>query len=64
MILDRKGRPHRLEIHHPRWPLQAASAAFDILRMTEQIGMTLPAEPVVLHFARRQDVVAFPMTRV
>ena len=40
------------------------SAAFDILRMTEQIGMTLPAEQVVLHFARRQDVVAFPMTRV
>ena len=61
--VDRRGRPHRLEIHHPPWPLQPASAAFEVLKMTEQIGVTLPAEPPVLHFARRQDVVAFPMTR-
>jgi uncharacterized protein YqjF (DUF2071 family) len=62
-VVDRKGRPRRLDIHHPPWPLQAAAAAFDVLRMTEQIGVVLPADPPVLHFARRQDVVAFPMTR-
>ena len=62
--VDRKGRPHRLEIHHPPWPLQPASAAFHALRMTEQIGLTLPLDQAVLHFARRQDVVAFPRTRV
>jgi uncharacterized protein YqjF (DUF2071 family) len=61
--VDGRGRPRRLEIHHPPWPLQAASASFDLLRMTEQIGVTLPADPPVLHFARRQDVVAFPMIR-
>jgi uncharacterized protein YqjF (DUF2071 family) len=63
-IVDRKGRPHRLEIHHPPWPLQAAAATFDALTMTEQIGLALRRDQPLLHFARRQDVVAFPMTRV
>ena len=62
--VDKKGRAHRLEIHHPPWPLQRAEATFDVLDMTRQIGMTLPKQPPLLHFARRQDVVAFPMTRV
>lgn len=62
--VDKKGRPHRLEIHHPPWPLQKAEATFDVLSMTEQIGMTLPNQAPLLHFSRRQDVVAFPMTRV
>jgi hypothetical protein len=62
--VDKKGRAHRLEIHHPPWPLQRAEATFDVLDMTRQIGMTLPDRPPLLHFARRQDVVAFPMTRV
>ena len=31
--------------------------------MTGQIGLTLPEQPPLLHFARRLDVVAFPMTR-
>lgn len=61
--VDQKGRPHRLEIHHPPWPLQQAEATFDVLAMTEQIGLTLPEQPPLLHFSKRQDVVAFPMTR-
>lgn len=31
--------------------------------MTEQIDVDLPSDPPVLHFAKRQDIVAFPMTR-
>jgi len=62
--VDKKGRPHRLEIHHPPWPLQRADATFEVLEMTEQIGMTLPDQRPLLHFAKRQDVVAFPVTRV
>ena len=62
--VDKKGRPHRLEIHHPPWPLQTAEATFDVLEMTEQIGMALPEQPPLLHFSKRQDVVAFQMTRV
>jgi uncharacterized protein len=62
--VDKKGRPRRLEIHHPPWPLQRAEAAFEVLEMTEQIGLTLPDQPPLLHFSKRQDVVAFPMRRV
>jgi uncharacterized protein len=61
--VDQKGRPRRVEIHHPPWPLQQAEATFEVLAMTEQIGLTLPAQPPLLHFSKRQDVVAFPMTR-
>jgi uncharacterized protein len=61
--VDRKGRPHRLEIHHPPWPLQKAEAKFELLNMTRQVTLTLPEQPPLLHFARRLDVVAFPMTR-
>jgi len=61
--VDKKGRPHRLEIHHPPWPLQRAEATFEVLEMTEQSGMTLPDQRPLLHFAKRQDVVAFPMAR-
>jgi hypothetical protein len=30
--------------------------------MTEQIDVDLPSDPPVLHFAKRQDVVVFPMS--
>jgi uncharacterized protein YqjF (DUF2071 family) len=53
-----------LDIHHPPWPLQPARASFDVLRMTEQVGLSLPSTAPVLHYAKRQDVVAFPMRRV
>jgi uncharacterized protein YqjF (DUF2071 family) len=61
--VDKKGRPHRLEIHHPPWPLQRAEATFEVLEMTEQVGIVLPDQRPLLHFAERQDVVAFPMMR-
>jgi uncharacterized protein YqjF (DUF2071 family) len=62
--VDDDRQTFRLEIHHPPWPLQPAVAAFDVLRMTEQIGLPLPPTPPVLHYAKRQDAVAFPMQRV
>jgi uncharacterized protein YqjF (DUF2071 family) len=51
---------HRLEIHHPPWPLQAAEAAIDVNTMTEAADIRLPSMAPVLHFARRQDMVAWP----
>ena len=61
--VDDDRQTFRLEIHHPPWPLQQAQASFDVLRMTEQIGLTLPPTEPVLHYAKRQDAVAFPMRR-
>jgi uncharacterized protein YqjF (DUF2071 family) len=51
------GRVLRAEIHHPPWPLQAASASFGVNTMAP-VG--LPAREPVVHFARRQDVVIWP----
>jgi len=57
--VDRRGRPYRLEIHHPPWPLQAAEARFATNTMAQAAGITLPAIEPLLHFSRRQDMVAW-----
>jgi uncharacterized protein len=54
--LDEDGRILRGEIHHPPWPLQAATAEIERNAMGEQIGLELEGTPL-LHFAARQDVV-------
>jgi uncharacterized protein YqjF (DUF2071 family) len=60
---DRRGRAHRLEIHHPPWPLQVAEASVSVNTMASAAGISLPATAPVLHYAKRQDVVAWPMSR-
>jgi hypothetical protein len=57
--LHRGGTPYRLDIHHPPWPLQAARAELTRNSMADVHGITLPACPPLLHFARRQDMVAW-----
>jgi uncharacterized protein YqjF (DUF2071 family) len=54
-----RGASYRLEIHHPPWPLQAAEAEFVRNGMAEASGVTLPAAAPLLHYAKRQDVVAW-----
>jgi uncharacterized protein YqjF (DUF2071 family) len=58
------GRVTRVEIHHPAWPLQAAEAEIHVNTMADAAGLALPPTPPLLHFARRQDMVAWPMERV
>jgi uncharacterized protein len=60
-VVDRRGRPRRLEIHHPPWPLQPAEAAIAVNTMADAAGITLPRIPPLLHFAGRQDMVAWGM---
>ena len=52
----------RLEIHHPPWPLQAAEATIDVNTMAEAAGIRLPSMAPLLHFAKRQDMVAWAPT--
>jgi uncharacterized protein YqjF (DUF2071 family) len=61
---DQTDRTYRLEILHPPWRLQPATAEFGMNTMAEAAGVRLPETPPLLHFARRQDMVAWPMTRV
>ena len=57
--LDRRGGPARLEIHHPRWILQRAQASIEVNTMGRVNGIELPARPPLLHFSKRQDMVAW-----
>ncbi len=49
------------EIHHPPWPLQPAEVELRVNTMTQQIGVELPATKPICHFARLQEVVAWPI---
>jgi len=51
------------EIHHPPWLLQEAEAEIRINTMTLPLGIALPPERPLLHFAKRQDVVAWALAR-
>ena len=57
--LDRRGAPARLEIHHPRWLLQRAQASIAVNTMGRVNDIELPDRPPLLHFAKRQDMVAW-----
>lgn len=56
---DQRDRIWRGDIHHSRWPLQAAEAEIKLNTMTHQLGFELPSTRPLLHFARRLEVVAW-----
>lgn len=62
--VGRDNRLYRGEIHHPPWPLQQGEADVSVNTMAAAIGVTLPAETPLIHYAKRQDVVAWPPARV
>jgi uncharacterized protein YqjF (DUF2071 family) len=74
--VDRRSRAYMCEIHHLRWPLQLAAAQFEVNTMVDglDLGITLDprrADPAggtppapLLHFAGRQDTVAWRLTRI
>jgi uncharacterized protein len=49
------------DIHHAPWPLQRAEVQLRVNTMTEPIGIHLPHTKPVSHFARYQEVVAWPI---
>ena len=53
-----------VDIHHPPWPLQPADAQFTVNTMADAAGLRLPSMAPLLHFAKRQDMVAWNLTRV
>jgi hypothetical protein len=57
--VDRRGRAYRLDIHHPPWPLQPAAAEWTRNSMALAAGIVLPDTAPLLHFSKRQDMVAW-----
>jgi hypothetical protein len=62
--LSHRRRPYRLDIHHPPWPLQPAQAEIARNTMTHAAGFALPDTRPLLHFAKRQDMVAWAPERL
>jgi uncharacterized protein len=60
--LDHRGAPYRLEIHHPLWALQPATAEFTRNTMAEAAGLSVSDASPLLHFSKRQDMVAWAPT--
>lgn len=58
---DGAGRALRGEIHHVPWPLQSARAELRRNDMLDWLGLEPLDVAPVLHFARRLDVLAWPL---
>jgi uncharacterized protein YqjF (DUF2071 family) len=58
------GRVYRSEIHHEPWPLQDAEADIRVNTMARAAGISLPDTQPLLHFARRLNVLIWPLRRI
>jgi uncharacterized protein YqjF (DUF2071 family) len=59
-----RGKLLRGEIHHLPWPLQPAQAQIATNTIAQAAGFSLPPQPPLLQFARRLDVLIWPLTAV
>jgi uncharacterized protein YqjF (DUF2071 family) len=57
-------RIYRGEIHHQPWQLQVAEGEFMRNTMADAAGFALPSRKPLLHFAPRQDMVAWAPQRI
>jgi uncharacterized protein len=55
------GRVYRAEIHHLPWPLEDAKAEIESNTMAAAAGIELPQAEARLHFAKRLDVLIWPV---
>ena len=62
--VDSTFHAYSLDIHHPRWPLQTAEGEIGINTMADTAGIRLPPMAPLLHFSKRQDMVAWPLERI
>jgi uncharacterized protein YqjF (DUF2071 family) len=60
-VMDRRFRVCSLEIHHRPWLLRPARLELTTNTMAEAAGVRLPAIAPLLHFSKRQDMVAWRM---
>jgi uncharacterized protein YqjF (DUF2071 family) len=58
------GSVYRSEIHHEQWPLQDAEAEIQENTMAAAAGITLPNSAPLLHFAKRLEVLIWPLGKI
>ena len=59
-----RGAAYRLDIHHAPWALQLASADIGTNSMAAASDLSIGEAPALLHFARRQDMIAWAPQRL
>lgn len=62
--VDHQLHPYRLDIHHPRWPLETADAEFEVNTMADAAGIPLQPAAPLLHFSKRQDMVCWAPEKI
>ena len=50
-----------IDIHHLPWELQKANAEISENTLTESIGFTIPDQQPIIHFAKHQKVLVWPL---
>lgn len=60
----RAGKTYALDIHHEPWPLQRGEAVIERSTLAVASGLDLPEELPLVHYAERQDVLAWWRTFV
>lgn len=56
---DRTGQAYVADIRHVPWHIQPAEAEIRMNTMTRPLGIALPDAPPILHYSKRQDVLAW-----
>jgi uncharacterized protein YqjF (DUF2071 family) len=56
-----QGRVYRGDIHHLPWPLQNAQAELKTNTVAAAAGISLPHTAPLLHFARKLEVLIWPL---
>lgn len=55
---------YRAVIHHLPWPLQSANVKIETNTVARAAGIDLPAIPPLLHFAKKLEVMIWPLRRI
>jgi uncharacterized protein YqjF (DUF2071 family) len=64
LYTTKSGCVYRAEIHHKPWPLQDAEAEIQKNTMASASGISLPQVHPTLHFAKKLEVLIWPLRRV
>lgn len=62
--VGRGDKVFQLDVHHRRWPLQPGAAEIGTNTMAEAAGVSLPAQPPLVHYAAKLDVLAWPPMKI
>jgi uncharacterized protein YqjF (DUF2071 family) len=57
----RRSKVMHAGIHHIPWPLEEATAEFEVNTMARAAGIELPTIPPLLHFSKRVEVLIWPL---